>query len=140
MNEVSNLSNLAHAVNELEAAKRRVERDARSVASATKKQLVSELLPVLDSLDRMIGNEAGEAAAGARMVRAQLERVLVGYGVVRFDATDQPFDPARHDAVTLVPAFDAEDHDRVIEQLSPGYLFEGALLRPAKVVVGSLRA
>ncbi|HEY6034067.1 MAG TPA: nucleotide exchange factor GrpE, partial [Kofleriaceae bacterium] len=47
-------ASLAGALRELEAAKARVERDARSVAEETKKKLVSQLLPVLDNLDRTI--------------------------------------------------------------------------------------
>lgn len=133
------LTNLANAVNELEAAKKRVERDARTLESATKKKLVADLLPVLDSLDRMIAAEE-IAVEGAKHLRAQLEGVLLKYGVERFDARGTTFDPKIHDAIAIVPAHALSQHDEVVDQIEPGYRFEGTLLRPAKVVVAQLRA
>jgi molecular chaperone GrpE len=134
------LRSLATALNELEAAKRRVERDAQTVSNDMRKQLIEKLLPVLDNLDRTIA--AAEAAGdspsvveGVGLVRSQLEGVLLGYGLERFESLGAEFSPAFHDAVATVPA-PPEQRERVIEQLAPGYLFNGALLRPASVVVG----
>lgn len=136
---------LADALNDLEAAKHRVTRDARAAAEDLKKQLVEQLLPVLDNLDRTIAaaDAAGDAQAviqGVLLVRQQLEGVLRGYGVERIDAQDLDFDPAVHEAVTTTYVPTIALHDTVIDQLSPGYRFNGALLRPAKVVVGRMHA
>lgn len=136
---------LADAINELEAVKQRVTRDARAAADDMKKQLVEKLLPVLDNLDRTIAaaDAAGDAAAvieGVRMVRSQLESVLRGYGVERIDAQDRDFDPAVHEAITTTRVPTIALHDTVIDQIAPGYTFNGALLRPAKVVVGRMYA
>ena len=133
-------ASLARALGELEAAKTRVERDAKLVASETRKQLVSELLPVLDSVDRAIAVGEPTAVAGMQMVRRQLEAVLRGYGVERIDATGHTFDPQLHDAVATMPVDDPEQHRRVLDQTAPGYRFNDALLRPAKVVVGAYEA
>lgn len=135
------LRSLAAALNELEAAKRRVERDARAVSDDMRKQLIEKLLPVLDNLDRTIvaAETAGDAVAileGVRLVRAQLEGVLASYGLERIDALGTAFDPARHDAIATARVASFAHHEHVIEQLAPGYMFNGALLRPAKVVVG----
>src|SRR5256885_16616350 len=101
-------SSLAAALNDLEAAKARVTRDARVVADDMRKQLVERLLPVLDNLDRTIAaaGDSGHApavVAGARLVRAQLEGVLREYGLVRIDVLGQEFDPAIHEAVATAP-------------------------------------
>ncbi len=135
---------LADALNELAAAKGRVTRDARAAAEDLKKQLVEKLLPVLDNLDRTIAaaDAAGNAIAvveGVLLVRQQLEGVLRCYGVERIDAQDRPFDPSIHEAITTTPVPLAL-HDTVIDQISPGYRFNGTLLRPAQVVVGRVRA
>lgn len=130
---------LARALRELEAAKARVERDAGLVERETRTKLVAQLLPVMDNLDRTIEAASGEANGlvdGARLVRAQLEAVLRGYGVVRVEAIRQRFDPAMHDAVGVVAVLDRGYHDVVIDQLEPAYRLGTALLRPAKVVVG----
>ena len=132
---------LAGALRELEAAKARVERDARAVSDDMRKQLVGKLLPVLDDLDRTISaaEDAGDAPAivsGVRLVRAHLESVLRGYGLERLDAHAQSFDPAVHEAVAMMPVPTRELHETVLDQLAPGYRFGGTLLRPARVVVG----
>lgn len=136
---------LAGALRELEAAKARVERDARTVCDDTKKKLVAELLPVLDNLDRTIAaaRDSGDSPAvidGVVMVRTQLEHVLRGYGVERIDALALPFDPALHEAVTTIAVLTQDAHNLVVDQLAPGYRYAGGLLRPAKVVVGKLSA
>lgn len=134
-------STMVQALRDLEAAKGRVERDARRVLEDTREQLVMKLLPILDDLDRTIraATESGDAPAvleGARLVRSRLEGVLRGYGAERVDAKDQAFDPARHEAVSMIPVSDPRGHGRVLDQLEAGYRYGDRLLRPAKVVVG----
>jgi len=134
-------SSMVHALRDLEAAKARVERDAKRVLDETREQLVAKLLPVLDDLDRTIraAVENGDAPAvldGVRLVRSQLEGVLRGYGAERIDARDQAFDPARHEAISMVAVSDPRGHGRVLEQVEAGYQFGERLLRPARVVVG----
>jgi molecular chaperone GrpE len=131
-------ASLARALAELEAAKARVERDAKNVLADTRKQLVSELLPVLDNVDRAIAAAPPDAVAGMQLVRRQLEAVLRGYGVERIDTLGHAFDPQLHDAIATLPVTDPEQHRRVLDQVEPGYRFGDALLRPAKVVVGAL--
>jgi molecular chaperone GrpE len=132
---------MTRALRELEAAQARVERDARRVHEETRTKLVLELLPVLDNLDRTIraATERREGTAlveGVRLVRAQLENVLRGFGVDRIDAIGARFDPRVHDAIQVAPVRDAARHGLVLEQVEPGYRFGDRLLRPAKVVVG----
>ncbi|CAN5196620.1 hypothetical protein BH11MYX1_BH11MYX1_32440 [soil metagenome] len=140
---VPDRAQLSAALRELENAKARVERDARQVADDTKKRLVGQLLPVLDNLDRTIkaAEQNGDAPAvieGITLVKSQLEGVLRGYGVERFDAIGVPFDPAIHEAVTTMPVLTAEAHNLIVDQLAPGYRFGTQLLRPAHVVFGKL--
>jgi molecular chaperone GrpE len=132
---------LARALRELEAARARVERDARSVHDQTRANLVIELLPVLDNLDRTIesAEQHGDAPAaleGARLVRNQLGALLQRFGGARVDATGTRFDPKVHEAISVTAVQDPRHHGIVISQLQPGYRFEDRMLRPAKVVVG----
>ncbi|MEO8700842.1 MAG: nucleotide exchange factor GrpE [Kofleriaceae bacterium] len=134
---------MTRALRDLQAAQARVERDAQRVNTETRSKLVAELLPVLDGLDRTIraaqnARTASALVQGVRLVRAQLESVLRGYGVVRINASDMVFDPAVHEAVSTVPVSNSTQHGMVIEEVEPGYLFGDRLLRPAKVVVGRL--
>jgi molecular chaperone GrpE (heat shock protein) len=132
---------LTRALRELEASKARVERDAQQAQDEMRRTLVTQLLPLLDNLDRTIeaAELSGDSPAvveGVRLVRNQFQRVLEGYGVERIDATHARFDPAQHEAVSTVPVTEPAAHGRVIEQLAPGYRFADRLLRPARVAVG----
>jgi molecular chaperone GrpE len=136
-------TSVRRAVNELEAARARVERDARRAGDETRSKLVAQLLPVLDNLDRTIraARDHGETPAmldGVIAVRAQLETVLRGYGVERLEAVGAQFDPSVHEAIAVIPIRDPARHGLVIDQAEPGYRFGDSLLRPAKVVVARL--
>jgi molecular chaperone GrpE len=132
---------LGRALQDLEAAKSRVERDARIVHEATRSKLVSEMLPVLDNFDRAIAVAESEGGApavveGMRLVHRQLERVLQGYGLARFDAVGAAFDPLIHEATNMLVVDDPEQDRVVVVQHEPGYMFGDRLLRAAKVIVG----
>ncbi len=136
-------ASMTKALRDLEAAKARVERDAQRAADELRGKLIADLLPVLDNLDRTIAAAVahGDAPAvvdGVRLVRSQMEQLLVRYGVERIDAKHQPFDPNVHEALSVVPVSHPSAHGVVVDQLEPGYRFGDRLLRPAKVVVGRL--
>ncbi len=124
-------------VTEQELARQRVEREARREIARSQKQVIAELLPVLDDLDRAIAaaDAAGDSGAlrrGVELVRSGFLDRLRALGVERDDPTGQPFDPARHDAVSVAPG---PVDGSVLSTVSPGYRLGGEILRPARVVV-----
>ena len=126
------------ALRELTEAKRRVERDAQRVKDQTRQALIADLLPVLDNLDRSLEVEAtaGALYEGVKLVRGQLEQVLVGYGLERSASVGQAFDPSLHEAVAVV-AVDTASQDGVVQaEWQAGYRFGDKVLRAAKVSVG----
>jgi molecular chaperone GrpE (heat shock protein) len=132
---------MTRALRDLEAAKVRVERHARDAADELRGKLVLELIPVLDNIDRTIAaatanGDSPAVVEGVKLVRNQLEHVLLRYGVERVDTKHRPFDPAIHDAMSVLPVHHPSAHNVVVEQLEPGYRFGERMLRPAKVVVG----
>jgi molecular chaperone GrpE (heat shock protein) len=135
-------SSLRRAYAELEAAKGRVERDAAKVVADTRHQLITELLPVLDNLDRTLaaGPPGDPMVQGVTQVKSQLESVLRGYGLERFDAAGQRFDPRLHDAVTMTEVAEPERNGLVVTQFEAGYRAGAKVLRPAKVAVGKYHA
>ncbi len=128
------------ALRSLEAAEARVQKNAQRETDEAKGKLVTELLPVLDNLERTIHALSSRSdpslLEGVRMVRGQLEGVLLRYGVERIDATGQRFDPAIHEAIGMAPVTDPRTHGYVVQQHETGYQYAGRLLRPAKVLVG----
>jgi molecular chaperone GrpE len=129
---------LTEALRDLEAAKRRVERDAQSVSDETRTKLIADLFPVLGSLDRSIAAGSADSALieGVKLVRAQLAQVLRGYGLERVQSRGERFDPGQHDAVDVVWVDDPSQHDVVVDEWEAGYRLGNRILKAAKVRVG----
>jgi len=72
---------------------------------------------------------------GAELVEKKLNKALTAAGLETIDPANQTFDPKLHEAVATEPALSAEDDHVVSRVFQQGYLFNGQLLRPARVVV-----
>jgi len=102
--------------------------------------LVKQLLDPLDDLSRFahvdpMTVEAQTVVQGAEMVEKKLLKALSGAGLETVDPVNQTFDPKLHEAVATEPALSPEDDHVVSRVYQVGYLFNGQLLRPARVVV-----
>jgi molecular chaperone GrpE len=102
--------------------------------------LIRGILDALDDLGRFAHVDPATVDSttvvqGAEMVEKKLLKSLAGHGLEVVNPIDHQFNPAIHEAITTVPAVsEAEDH-RVAQVFQVGYLFNGQLLRPARVVV-----
>jgi molecular chaperone GrpE len=72
---------------------------------------------------------------GVAMVEKKLAKTLAGHGLEVIDPVGRPFDPASHEAVMTEPAASPEEDHLVSKTFQVGYVFNGQLLRPARVVV-----
>ena len=102
--------------------------------------LIRGILDALDDLGRFahVDPSQVECAAvvqGAEMVEKKLMKSLAGHGLELVDPVGQPFDPALHEAISTMPAASADEDHLVAQVFQVGYLFNGVLLRPARVVV-----
>lgn len=127
--------------------RRRTERERAGWQDQAVEQLVRELLPVLDNLERALAampedGSSGEPAAaalatGVKMVYDQFRTVLEQAGLEPVAAVGQPFDPRVHEAVDRVEA-PGHEPDSVVEELQRGYLFRSKLIRPSMVRVAQV--
>jgi molecular chaperone GrpE len=95
---------------------------------------VSELLPVLDNLERAGDESADGIVAGVDMVRQQLGALLTVRGVEEIPAEGQMFDPTVHEAVQGM-ASPQHPEGAVVAVVERGYRMSDAVIRPARVVV-----
>jgi molecular chaperone GrpE len=79
--------------------------------------------------------DAAAAVHGADIAERKLLKALQGAGLEILNPVDQAFDPALHEAVGTEPALSREDDHVVGRVYQPGYVFNGQLIRPARVVV-----
>ena len=94
---------------------------------------------MLDNLDRALdaaGDRGGDPfVQGVSLVRQQFLTTLEGLGVRRLEPLGQPFDPARHEAVTTMTAARRHAGRHVVGVVRPGYVIGDEVLRPAQVAV-----
>lgn len=102
--------------------------------------LIRGILDALDDLGRFAHVdpstvESVSVVQGAEMVEKKLFKSLSGHGLEIVNPVGLPFDPAVSEAITTVSA-ESEDQDHMVAQVfQVGYIFNGQLLRPARVVV-----
>ena len=102
-------------------------------------KLAKELLPALDHLDHALkaaeAHDADEEVTkGFALVRDEIVRALDRVGIQPFAPQGELFDPNEHEAMAQQPSEGAEA-GTVIEVYQQGYRINGAVLRPARVVV-----
>ncbi len=118
--------------------RKRVARDREDWRRQGQEQLLREILPVLDNLDRALAAEPGTRDAGFRagveLIHRDFLKALERIGVRPFSAVGESFDPQRHEAVARVERGDVADQTIVGETLR-GYVFHDRVLRPAQVMV-----
>jgi len=119
---------------EFDNYRRRVDRDRASWGELAVARVLADLLPALDDADR--AEQHGELTGTFRTVVDVVVKVLAGAGLERFGAPGEPFDPARHEALTSVPTPGA-DGESVLEVYRSGYSHAGRVVRPAQVVVSA---
>jgi molecular chaperone GrpE len=124
---------------EVENLKKRQEREISEVRQFANENLIKELLPVLDNLERALEHsrqsEAPEALLeGLELVNQDFLKVLGRFGITPLNSVGERFDPTYHHAVMEEEAPEVDDQT-VLKELQKGYLLQNRLLRPAMVVV-----
>lgn len=123
---------------ELENYRKRMERERLDLARYAGADVVKEVLPVLDNLERAQSYAAGSSEEqlrdGVAIVHRQLQEILKGLGLTEVESQGKPFDPNFHEAVSQN---ETEEHPdgTVLSVFQKGYLFKDRLLRPAMVSV-----
>jgi molecular chaperone GrpE len=124
---------------EFDNYRKRIERERQQFADAAAADLLKELLPLVDDMERAIKANGGVEAAdairkGVELIHRQLVETLRKRGVTPIEALGEDFDPHFHMAVSYEPAEGRRDGE-VIEEFSRGYMLGDRLLRPSMVKV-----
>ncbi|MGE0128567.1 MAG: nucleotide exchange factor GrpE [Blastocatellales bacterium] len=117
--------------------RKRVERERASASRAGKRALILSLLGVMDDFDRALEHaedSSGAVAAGLHAIYHRLAGVMEAQGVTPIESVGHSFDPALHEALGAVETDEVES-GAVLDEVSRGYLWDGELLRPARVRV-----
>lgn len=123
---------------EFDNFRKRTRREIEEIRTRAAEDLVLQLLPVIDNLERAIASAeqgpGGGIAEGVKMIHKQFLSVLEGVGVTPIEAVGQPFDPNFHEAVAYEESHDYPD-GIVMEEMLRGYAINGKVLRASMVKV-----
>src|SRR5690554_892788 len=128
---------------EMQNVRRRAEIDVEKAHKFALEKFVKELLPVVDSLEKAVESTEGQEDAselvasireGVEMTLSLFMSSLKKFNVEQVNPVGEPFDPQQHEAMSMVPAPDAEPNS-VVAVVQKGYLLNGRVVRPAMVVV-----
>ncbi len=123
---------------ELENLRRRSARELENAHKFGVERLVQAVLPVRDSIEAALASgdnaDAATLLEGERATLRLLDQALESVSVSEIDPLGEPFDPTRHEAMSVMPSAEAEP-DSVIEVIQKGYEMHDRLIRPARVIV-----
>jgi len=123
---------------DFENFRKRLEREKQEFRQMAQGNLVAEILPVLDALERALGVEGNgsdeDYRKGVELIYKQFTDILAAAGLEAVKTVGQPFDPMIHHAVEKLETTEHPDH-QVVAELQRGYTFRQRLLRPALVRV-----
>jgi molecular chaperone GrpE len=120
--------------------RKRTVRERTEAASRGQAELIRHIMDALDDLARFAhvdpdSAEAKTVVQGVEMVERKLLKALQNAGLTIVSPENSSFNPELHEAVATEPAASPEDDHVVSRVFQPGYVFNGQLLRPARVVV-----
>lgn len=123
---------------EFDNFQKRTQRDSSQQAAAQKEAFIRELLPILDNLQRALACEQSISSEplhqGLTMTLQQMDQLLHHHGIEAVQDVGQPFDPHRHEAVSV--RNDPGRPDQVIlEVIQRGYCRDDKVFCPARVIV-----
>ena len=121
---------------EFDNYRKRTDRERLQLSDAVAADLLQELLPLVDDMERALRAEGSDERIrkGVELIHKQLLEILRKRGVRPIEALGADFDPHYHMAVAHEPANDRRDGE-VIEEFRRGYMLGDRLLRPAMVKV-----
>ena len=103
--------------------------------------VVTDILPVIDDLERAIANSAksedyNALKEGIELIYNKLMHILEQKGLQKISPKNEPFDTDFHEAIAMIPAPDEESKGKVLDCAIDGYKLNDKVLRHAKVAVG----
>lgn len=139
--EIAQLNDrLLRVAAEYDNFRRRAVKERQEAGWRAQGELVRGILDAIDDITRFAHVDPATVDAktvveGVQMVEKKLFKSLAGHGFETIDATGHPFDPTRHEAVSTAPAASESEDGIVAVTFQVGYVINGHVLRPARVVV-----
>lgn len=119
--------------------KKRIEKEKKRANQQATKELVEDLLPIIDNFERALNTsqdskEVADVLTGVEMIYKQLVELLHKKGVEEIATVGEEFDPNLHEAAMTE---ESEEYESgvIIEEMQPGYKLDDLVIRPAMVKI-----
>lgn len=128
------------ALAEMENLRRRAAQDVEKAQKFALEKFAGDLLPVIDSLERALEHTDKDNAdfkavyEGVELTLKSMLTTLEKFGVLQIDPQGAPFDPNKHEAMSMVESAEVAPNS-VLAVMMKGYELNGRVLRPAMVMV-----
>ncbi|MBK6383274.1 MAG: nucleotide exchange factor GrpE [Chitinophagaceae bacterium] len=128
-------------VAEFDNFKRRSAKERIELIQTAGRDVITDMLDVLDDCDRAqkqldASDDAKAIKEGVMLVFTKLRNTLQSKGVKAMDTVGQEFNADLHEAVTEITAPSEEMKGKIIDEVMKGYYLNDKIIRHAKVVVG----
>lgn len=127
---------------EFDNFKRRTSKERLELLQIAGKDVIVDLLPVLDDFER--ANKSMETATdieavkeGIKLVHHKLKNILSQKGLKEMESKGTDFNPDLHEGITNIPAPSSDLKGKVLDELEKGYYLNDKVIRFAKVIIGA---
>jgi len=130
---------LLRKIAEFDNYRKRTEREFLDRVLNANERLITELLPVIDDMERSLDHakesqDLKSLIEGSELIYKKLLSLLEKEGLESLESTGQEFDPEKHDALMQMESENAES-GRVLDEHLRGYTLNGKVIRHAQVIV-----
>ncbi len=127
---------------EFDNFKRRTSKERLDLLQTAGKDVISDLLTVLDDFERAqksidTATDVVAVKEGVTLVQHKLKGILNQKGLKEMESLGKEFDADLHEGITSIPAPSADLKGKVIDELEKGYLLNDKVIRFAKVIIGA---
>ncbi len=129
------LSTLKYVQAEFENYKKRVDRDRKLQIEMSTKEVMLDILPVIDNFEIALKStkESNEFVKGMELIYSQLLDVLKKQGLTPIDTFETKFNPHVHEC--MMQEESEKESGIILEEFQKGYMLNGVVIRPSKVKV-----
>jgi len=127
---------------EFDNFKRRTTKERIDLFQSAGKDILAELIPVIDDFERALksmetATDITAVKEGVNLVHNKFKNILQQKGLKEMQSKGEPFNADLHEAITSTPAPSADLKGKVVDELEKGYFLNDKVIRFAKVVVGA---
>ena len=135
------LNSLKYLKAEFENYQKRNAKEMDELVKRGSERLARKLLGIVDDFERTINaskviGDQSKLLAGVEMILKELLKTLRSEGIVKIEAVGKKFDPQLHESVAVSQTSNCPP-GTIVEELRPGYMFDGRVIRPSMVTVAN---